>query len=263
MTSHYDANYADFAGALHVRVREEAFGEDIGQNSWLTNQEQDEFLAWLNLDSGKYLLDVGCGAGGPALRVAAKSGCSLMGIDIHHQAVATANRLASERGLTARAEFRVVDAGGQLPFADAVFDAITCIDAINHLPDRPRVLGDWHRLLKPGGRLLFTDSMVVTGPLSNAEITARTPSGFYLLVPAGYDEHVLAGCGFQVLRGDDTTERMAVVAERRRQVRGTLERGLRAVEGDRAYEIQQEFLNTVAFLACEGRLSRRLFLAAK
>ena len=196
---HYNANYGNFQTELYAQVRHEAFGEDIGQNSWLTSDEQDRFLEWLDLSPGKALLDVGCGAGGPALRIAATSGCSVVGVDVHEQAVATANSLAAQRGLAERAEFRSGDATGRLPFSDANFDAVICIDAINHFSDRPRIIAEWARLLKPGGRLLFTDPITVTGPLTNAEIAIRSSAGFYLLVPRGYDERAIAQCGLQMV----------------------------------------------------------------
>ena len=100
--------------------------------------EQDKFLEWLDLSPGKCLLDVACGAGGPALRIATATGCSVVGIDVHEQAVTAASSLAAQRGLAGRAEFRAIDATEPLPFSDASFDAITCIDAINHFPDRPQ-----------------------------------------------------------------------------------------------------------------------------
>ena len=163
---HYSANYANFQTELYAQIRHEAFGEDIGQNSWLTSDEQDRFLAWLELSPGKTLLDVACGAGGPALRIAATTGCSVVGIDVHEQAVSMASSLAAQQGLAERAKFRAADATGPLPFSNASFDAITCIDAINHFPDRPRVIAEWARLLKMGGRLLFTDPITLTGPLT-------------------------------------------------------------------------------------------------
>jgi ubiquinone/menaquinone biosynthesis C-methylase UbiE len=88
-------------------------------------------------------------SGGPALRIAATTGCSVIGIDVHDQAVTTAGLLAIQWGLVERAKFRVADATRSLPFSDATFDAITCIDAINHFPDRTYVIADWARLLKP------------------------------------------------------------------------------------------------------------------
>src|SRR5215831_297664 len=91
---HYKANYANFQSKLYAEIRRDAFGEDIGQNSWLTTEEQDRFIDWLNLSPGEVLLDVGCGAGGPALRTAAITGCSVAGIDVHEDAVATARLLA-------------------------------------------------------------------------------------------------------------------------------------------------------------------------
>jgi ubiquinone/menaquinone biosynthesis C-methylase UbiE len=112
------------------------------------------------------------------LRIAAITACSVVGIDVHEQAISTARALTAQRGLSLVAEFQVVNAAAKLPFPDAVFDAITCIDAINHFPDRPHVIAEWARLLKPGGRLLFTDPITVTGPLTNAEIAVRSYSGF-------------------------------------------------------------------------------------
>jgi 2-polyprenyl-3-methyl-5-hydroxy-6-metoxy-1,4-benzoquinol methylase len=149
--SHYDANYGNFHTELYEQIRREAFGEDIGQNSWLTANEQDRFLSWLNLFPSKTLLDVACGAGGPALRIAAITSCSVVGIDIHEQGVSTACLLAAQRGLSGIAKFRVVDAAQPLPFPDASFDAITCIDAINHLPNRLHTVTAWARLLSRAG----------------------------------------------------------------------------------------------------------------
>jgi SAM-dependent methyltransferase len=259
----YDANYGNFQTRLYEEIRREAFGEDIGQNSWLTAAEQDGFLGWLNLSSATTLLDVACGAGGPALRISATTGCSVVGIDVHEQAIATARSLAAQRRLDRIAQFQVVDAAQQLPFPDAGFDAITCIDGINHLPDRPRVIADWTRLLKRGGRLLFTDPVVVTGPLTNQEIAIRSSASFYLFVPPGYDERAIEKCGLHLLRSENVTRNMAHVADRRYAARAARGAAVREIEGDATYEAQQEFLAVTARIANEGRLSRLVYLAEK
>jgi 2-polyprenyl-3-methyl-5-hydroxy-6-metoxy-1,4-benzoquinol methylase len=259
----YDANYRNFQTELYVQIRREAFGEDIGQNSWLTADEQDRFLSWLDLSPSKVLLDVACGAGGPALRIAANTGCSVVGIDVHEQAVSTACSLATQRGLSRRAEFRVVDAAQQLPFPEASFDAITCIDAINHLPNRSNVVAGWARLLKSGGLLLFTDPIIITGALTNAEIAVRSSAGLYLFVPPGYDDRIIAECGLHLLVSEDVTWNMAEVADRRQAARASRSSAVREVEGDQTYETQQEFLAISARIAKEGRLSRFLYVAKK
>jgi 2-polyprenyl-3-methyl-5-hydroxy-6-metoxy-1,4-benzoquinol methylase len=260
---HYDANYGNFKTELYAQVRRDAYGEDIGQNSWHTVEEQNKFLSWLELGPDKRLLDVACGAGGPALRIAAATGCSIVGVDIHEHAIAAACSLAAERGLSPNAEFRVVNASGQLLFPDADFDAITCIDAINHLTDRPRFVAEWVRLLKPNGRLLFTDPITLTGPLTNLEMTVRSSAGMYVVVPPGYDEKVLEQAGLQVLVAEDVTENMAVVADRRRAARASRAAELAKIEGEKAYQGQQEFLTMAACLAKERRLSRFVYVAKK
>jgi cyclopropane fatty-acyl-phospholipid synthase-like methyltransferase len=263
MHSHYDSNYDNFRNQVYEEVRREAFGEDIGQNSWLTASEQDAFLSWLSLSPGKVLLDVGCGAGGPALRIAERTGCSVVGIDAHEQAVATGKQIAADRGLASTVEFRALDASKPLPFPDSSFDAVTCIDAINHFQDRAGVLTEWSRVLKPKGRVLFTSPIVMTGPLTNAEIAIRTSAGFYLLVPQGYDEQVVSHSGLRLVTSQNVTQKMAEVAERRRVARQRRQDALREMEGDPAYLAQQEYLSVAARIAKEGRLSRFLFVAER
>ena len=50
---HYDASYGNFHTQLYADIRKEAAGEDLGQTSWLTADEQDRFLEHLALASGK------------------------------------------------------------------------------------------------------------------------------------------------------------------------------------------------------------------
>jgi 2-polyprenyl-3-methyl-5-hydroxy-6-metoxy-1,4-benzoquinol methylase len=259
----YDTNYRHFETELSAQIRREAFGEDIGQNSWLTADEHDNFVALLNLCPGRKLLDVACGAGGPALRAVAKTGCSVLGIDIHRRAISAANLLVAERGLGGVAEFRVEDAAQPLPIFAGSLDAIICIDAINHFPNRERVISDWARLLKPAGRLLFTDPTVVTGPLTNQEIKERTCVGFYLLTTLAYNENVLRECGLSTITIEDVTHRMAESAFGRKAARAAHESELRATEGDDRYGAHQAFLGTVETLARERRLSRFVFSAEK
>jgi len=260
---HYDANYGNFQTELYARIRREAFGEDIGQNSWLTVDEQDRFLEWLNLAPEKVLFDVACGAGGPALRIAAATGCSVVGVDVHEGAIATAKALAATRGLAERAQFLAGDATAPLPFPDSNFDAITCIDAINHFVERPRTMLEWDRLLKPGGRLLFTDPLTVTVPLTNSEVAVRSLAGFYLFVPHGYDERLIAQSGLVLLMCEDVTGNMATMAEARHTARELRRTALCEIEGDREYERQQEFLAIAARLAREHRLSRFVYVCKK
>jgi SAM-dependent methyltransferase len=260
---HYDANYGQFSSELYSAVRREAFGEDIGQNSWLTVEEHDLFIEWLAPREGSRVLDIACGSGRTTLRVAQKTGCVVHGVDTHEAAIAEARASAAQEGLTSRAHFELADASKPLPFDDGMFDGIICVDAINHLPNRPAVLKEWARLLAPGGVLVFTDPIVVTGALSAQEIAVRSSIGFFLFVPPGFDERLLDEAGFQVTDVADRTENMAVTAYKRMRARERLAKDLRTVEGDETFEGQQRFLETASQLAADRRLSRFAFRAVR
>jgi ubiquinone/menaquinone biosynthesis C-methylase UbiE len=260
---HYGSQYGHFRSEVLTAVRREAFGEDYGQNGWQTADELDLFVESLALGPESRLLDVACGSGGPSLRIAEKTGASVVGIDIHEDGISTAKATAADRGLHSCATFRQANASGPLPFAAATFDAVLCVDAINHLPDRAGVLAEWDRVLEPGGRLLYTDPIVVTGWLSDEEMRIRSSIGFFLFFPLGENERLLAEAGFEILAVEDRTENMASMAERWREARERHAAELRKIEGDEAFDGQQTFFETASRLAAERRLSRYLFLGQK
>jgi SAM-dependent methyltransferase len=257
----YNASYQGFSA--REQVRRETYGEDLGQTSWLTADELRTFVGWLELPTGSEVLDVACGSGGPALVLALARSVTVTGVDVNEAAIATATALAEQRGLAARALFLRADAETRLPFADASFDAIACIDAINHLRDRAAVFGDWYRLLRPGGRLLFTDPVLVTGMLTDEEIAQRASLGHFAFSLPEEDERQVRAAGFVLLRREDVTDNVALVAGRWRDARARHREALVADEGEETFEATQGFLSIAGSLAAERRLSRHVFLAAK
>ncbi len=260
---HYDVHYSHHAHPVYAAVRRDAYGEDIGQQSWLTADELRRFIEWLGLSPISHVLDIASGAGGPALFVAKTVGCQVTGQDINEHGVATANRIARELGLGEHARFQVGDANESLPFDDAIFDALLCIDAINHLSKRPPVLAQWHRVLKRGGHALFTDPITVTGMLASDEIAIRSSIGYMQFTPEGVNERLLEAARFALVRRVDTTENVAQLARRRQDARMRYREELVRIEGLELFEGEQRQLQVAWRLASERRLSRYVFLARK
>jgi SAM-dependent methyltransferase len=159
--------------------------------------------------------------------------------------------------------FRVVDAGHRLPFPDGSFDAVLCNDSINHLPGRLDVLRDWYRVLRPGGRLLFTDPIVVTGQLTSNEVRARSSIGFFLFTPLGANERLLEQAGFVVREVRDVTDAVASIASKWRGAREGRRDALVKLEGEASFDGVQHFLDVAHTLAHERRLSRYLYVATR
>jgi SAM-dependent methyltransferase len=263
-TRFYDTTYGRFADKLYAEIRREAFGEDIGQSSWLTADEQRTFCTWLGVGASSNLLDVASGSGGPALFTAATTGCQVTGVDFHDAGVAAANDAAREQGLAERARFICADARGRLPFDDGSFDAVICVDSINHFYERAHVLREWHRLLEGGGRLLFTDPITVTGLLRREEMIVRSGAmGEFVFTPPALDERLIREAGFTDVGVNDVSDNPARVASAWHAARGRRAAELDQVEGAEHNASTQRFLATVAMLARERRLSRFAYLARR
>jgi SAM-dependent methyltransferase len=259
----FDSTYRSFESEVLARVRARTFGDDFGQNSWLLADEFREWIGWLRLDGDAHVLEVASGSGGPAIRLAESRGCRVTGIDINEHGVATASERARARSLDERVTFLKADADAALPFHSGAFDAILCIDSANHFRDRLAVLQEWYRLLGPGGRILFTDPVVVTGPVSNAELALRSSIGHFVFSPPGVNERLIEEAGLSLVRRQDATAGAALVSRRWHEARSVDRPSLIGIEGPERYEGLQRFFETVYRLAEERRLSRFVYLARK
>ena len=259
----FDCTYRHFDADVLARVREHAFGEDLGQNSWTTVDEYRRWAAWLGLDATSKVLEVASGSGGPALFLARSLGCEVVGIDVNRHGVDTAARSAETHGLTDRATFVMADAETRLPFPDDTFDAIFCIDSANHFLRRAQVLKDWRRVLRPGGYALFTDPVVITGAVSNEELAARSSIGYFLFTIPGVNERWIEEADLELVKCEDVTANAAAVSGRWYDARQQERHALEPIEGTERYVGLQRFFATVRQLTSQRRLSRMLYLVRK
>ena len=107
----------------------------------------DRFIDWPEKD----VLDLGC-AGGFMAEAMATRGANVTGIDPAAEAIAAARSHARASGLRIAYDIGV---GEELPYADASFDAVICVDVLEHVRDLGRVLAEVARVLRPGGLILF------------------------------------------------------------------------------------------------------------
>ncbi len=259
----YGPQYARFGSALAAEIRREVYGTDIGQLGWRSMKEQNLIIATLRKHSCKNVLDVACGSGGPSLAIAQETGCTLTGVDVEQNAISNALGLTNSTGKPVAAQFIVADCSKRLPFPDASFDAIICIDAILHFASRADVIGDWHRLLRPSGILLFSDTAVVTGAVSREDIDIRASHGSFICVPGGYDEALIVKTGFQLLDTLDTSLDEADIALKLYQERAKRSDGLIAEEGADWFHSRQRFLKVTDALAQSQSLSRFFYVAKR
>ncbi|MDP9327059.1 MAG: methyltransferase domain-containing protein [Actinomycetota bacterium] len=253
----YEKTYSSGEADPQRRVRLETYDEDLGQAGWLQAAEAREFASWLG--SGlREILDVACGSGGISTLLAEETGAAVTGIDKDPHAV----EAAQSRGAP-NCGFQVADANDPLPFADASFDAVFSNDSAHHLRDRTAALRDWARLLRPGGRVLYTEGLVHTGPISNDEIARRTFMGFFVLTPPGGNERAIEDAGLILERAEDRSDAVATAGAGMRAARDRYREEVLPLEGAGAFDRFQDFLEVAARLAAEGRLSRWVYVARK
>ncbi|MBV8116101.1 MAG: methyltransferase domain-containing protein [Silvibacterium sp.] len=259
----YDSSYSHYESDVYRQVRIATYGADLGQTSWVTNEESAEIPRLLQLTPASRVLEIGCGSGRYALQLAETMGCSVLGVDINESGIRNGAALARARNLSARVTFEQRDVSQKLSFPDVSFDAISANDVLCHIPGRLEVFREIFRILRPLGRFLFSDALVIGGVVTHQEIATRSSVGYYLFSPPGLNEELIRQAGFQLLEARDTTGNAASIAERWRDAREERREALIHAEGEPNFTAFQQFLSCVHTLTSERRLLRYLYTAQK
>lgn len=163
------------------------FPEEFGHISFTTLPELRRIAGELRLRARDTLVDIGCGMAGPALWVARQTGTYLTGIDGAPAAVENATRRAAEIGLADRARFVVGSFAATGLDAESA-DGVISEDALQYAPDKQAAIAEVARILRPGGRFVFTAYELDAGRSANLPVLGTDPVEDYrtLLTHTGF-----------------------------------------------------------------------------
>jgi sarcosine/dimethylglycine N-methyltransferase len=164
----------------------------------------DVLAARAGIGKDTRVVDFCAGLGGPSRYFAHRYGADVTGIELTPARVKGAEELTRRVGLAHRV--RVIEGNVMhLPLAAGSVDVVVSQEALLHVPDKPRALAEAYRILKPGGRIAFTD-WVAHRSLSDAD---RALMWQGMAVTDLYDlptyAQLMRGAGFVVNAVEDLT----------------------------------------------------------
>ncbi len=215
-----------------------------------------DHLARLALTGSDRLLDIGSGLGGPARYAATTFGCRVTGIDLTPELVEAARELTQRCELSDRVDFHVADAAA-MPFADATFDVASCHYVGMNIADKAAVLTDIARVLKPGGRLAWSQATHGSGEPYFPLPWASDPSASFLVDPAELSA-AFEAAGFRVIECVDESDILRASTEETR-AKGAQLQLTKAVQGSAASERSRNFSRSIL----EGRVGSVAVLAER
>ena len=165
----------------------------------------DALVRALGLTAGEQVLDVCAGMGGTSRYLAWKYGCTVTGVELTASRARGAGALTGRVGLTDKVRIVQGDATALPPVALAgqQFDAAVSQEAFLHIVDKEALLSGCQRMLRPGGRLGFTDLLATERLTALDRERLRDAIQAHSLIPAtDYLAH-LERAGFREVRWED------------------------------------------------------------
>ncbi|KAJ5219258.1 uncharacterized protein N7498_001357 [Penicillium cinerascens] len=115
---------------------------------------EDKLAASLELERGSYVLDAGCGVSHVAIHLASAHGLKIQGIDIVDHHIIKSKRNVARAGFSEdQISVRKMDYHHLDSFKDGTFDGVYTMETFVHATDPQSVLGNFYRVLRPGGRI--------------------------------------------------------------------------------------------------------------
>ncbi len=184
----------------------------------------DALAAALELGPGLRVLDVCSGVGGASRYLAHRYGCVVHGVDLNETRLAGARRLTALTGLDDRVTFSLADAAA-LDLEPGSFDAAVSQEAFLHIPDREGLLSGCRRVLRPGGKLGFTDWIAFESLApAHRRRFAETFAAERIMSIEAY-RAALENAGFQVLEVVDLSDPWRAILHERLEMFRSLEAG--------------------------------------
>lgn len=180
-------------------------GETLGAAMERSNQRVADLI---QPGPREVVLDVGCGYGGFARYISRRFGCRVLATNISERELEYGRELTAQAGLDDLVDLEWADFH-KLPYDDASFDFYSSQEAFLHAADKKAVLAEALRVLKPGGKLVFTDLLIRASatPEDRARIYDRLKLSDMWDMPDYIS--ALEALGFEVEQQQDWSENVA------------------------------------------------------
>jgi len=201
----------------HTDVFDRALGGNIHVGYWdgesddspvqaATDRLTDLVTERLAPAEGQHLLDVGCGHGSTAARIAAHHAVEITGVSVSDYQIGLANSRPQSSDLPGRATFQLADAM-KLPFPDRSFDGAYAIESLMHMKDKKAAIGHIARVLRPGGRLVIAEHHL-EGDLAVEDVDRMADAYAFFKLSLTTDRYgeLLREAGLKVVDYTDVTE---------------------------------------------------------
>ena len=170
----------------------------------------DALALHARINESTHVLDLCCGLGGPARYLAYHYGCRVTGVDMNTDRLAGAVRLTERTKLQDRVLFHHANAL-QTGLADETFDVIVSQEAFCHIPNKKTLITECVRLLKPGGRIVYTDILARSSMTNEIRSRLETEMVFSELSTLEQYCHLLEEKGCQVIEVEDLSDNWAQI----------------------------------------------------
>jgi arsenite methyltransferase len=155
-----------------------------------------ELIKACGIDEDSYVLDVGSGVGITACILAEEYGCKVMGVDLSEKMVERARERAQRKNVEDKVEFKIGDAQN-LPFEEETFDAVMCESVVAFPKDKQKVVNEYARVARSGGRVGINEvTWIKTPPPELEEYLSRALGQAKFLTPDGW-KHLLKEAGLK------------------------------------------------------------------
>jgi cyclopropane fatty-acyl-phospholipid synthase-like methyltransferase len=222
----------------------------------------DKAIHLLGIESGQQLLEVGSGIGGPARYLASKTGANITALELQADQNQVAHQLSQRCGLSDRinhleGDFLDYDWGEQR------FDAVVSWLALYHIPNREKLLGQCHKLLKSGGKF-YTEDLCSRGQFSPEELQGLEDDLYAISLPDTNDYlNDLRQAGFEIEYFEDMSDNWSEFTRTRlASYRADHQRQVR-VHGEATVAALEEFYSAVNKYFQSGKLAGVRLLARK
>tara|TARA_Y100000588_G_scaffold270929_1_gene286595 strand:- start:3404 stop:4237 length:834 start_codon:yes stop_codon:yes gene_type:complete len=245
---------------LMLSIERSVCGCDYGATSWTTRAEVEQMISLLQLGQHAVLLDLGSGAGWPALYLSKLTGCDVVLVDLPIEGLHIARKRALQDNDPGSCWVAVADAA-ELPFAAASFDALCHSDLLCCLERKSNVLSDCRRVLRPGGRMVFSVISVVPD-LTPADHQRAVDSGPEFIESTASYPTLLAEAGWTVIEQRDVSAEFTVLTRQRLNAEVQQRSELTAELGVTEAEEHRTRCRARLLALSDGLLKRELFIVS-